>query len=106
MLADDVLLTPHDAAARLREGGWQVLDVRTDEERAEARIPDDTAHIPLADLATRAGEVERERPVLVYCHSGVRSAAAVEAMRAAGWDAHDLAGGMVAWAEAGLPVAS
>jgi rhodanese-related sulfurtransferase len=103
-MTSDTLLQPPDAAARLREDGWQVLDVRTDEERAQQRIPEDTAHIPLADLATRAGEVDRERPVLVYCHSGVRSAAAVEAMRAAGWDAYDLAGGILAWAEAGLPV--
>jgi rhodanese-related sulfurtransferase len=104
-MTTDTLLQPADAAARLRDGDWQLLDVRTDEEVAESRIAGAT-HIELAQLSVRAGEIERERPVLVYCRSGVRSAAAVEAMRAAGWDAYDLDGGILAWAEAGLPVES
>jgi rhodanese-related sulfurtransferase len=102
-MTTETLLQPCDAAARLNEGGWQLLDVRTDEEVAEGIIAGAT-HIEMAQLSVRAGEIERERPVLVYCHSGVRSAAAVEAMRAAGWDAYDLAGGIAAWSEAGLPV--
>lgn len=102
-MSTDTLLQPRDAAARLQAGGWQLLDVRTDEEVAEGLIAGAT-HIEMAQLSIRAGEIERERPVLVYCRSGVRSAAAVEAMRGAGWDAYDLAGGILAWAEAGLPV--
>jgi rhodanese-related sulfurtransferase len=102
-MTTDTLLQPRDAAARLQDGAWQLLDVRTDEEVAEGRIAG-SLHIEMAQLSVRAGEIARERPVLVYCRSGVRSALAVEALRLAGYDAHDLAGGIVAWSEAGLPV--
>jgi rhodanese-related sulfurtransferase len=95
-------LTPAEAAARLREG-WQAIDVRLPEERADGTIADDV-HIELSELAIRAGEIDRERPLLVYCRSGSRSAMAVAALRPAGYDAHNLAGGMLAWLEAGLPV--
>lgn len=104
-MTTDTLLQPRDAAERVHDGGWQLLDVRTDEEVAEARIAGAT-HIEMAQLSVRASEIARERPVLVYCRSGVRSAVAVEALRMAGYDAYDLDGGILAWAEAGLPVES
>jgi rhodanese-related sulfurtransferase len=40
---------------------------------------------------------------LIYCRSGARSAMAVAALRTAGYDAHNLAGWMLAWLAAGLP---
>lgn len=104
MSADVSDLTPSDAAARLREGGWQVVDVRTAEERPDGVIEGDV-HIELAQLSERAGEIDPARPALVYCRSGARSAMAVAALRTAGYDAHNLAGGMLAWLDAGLPVA-
>jgi hydroxyacylglutathione hydrolase len=98
-------LTPHEAAARLREEeGWQVVDVRTPEERPDGVIEGDVL-IPLDELSARAGEIDPSRPSLIYCRSGSRSAMAVAGLRAAGYDAHNLAGGMLAWLEAGLPVA-
>jgi rhodanese-related sulfurtransferase len=103
MTADAPELTPADAAARLREDDtWQVLDVRTPEERPDGVIEGDVL-IPLAELGARAGELDSGRPTLVYCRSGVRSEMAVAALRGAGFDAHNLAGGMLAWLEAGLP---
>jgi rhodanese-related sulfurtransferase len=102
---DDVTLAPTDAAARLQDDAWQVLDVRLPEERAEGHIAG-SFHIQLTELSARAGELDADRPLLVFCRSGARSAMAVAALRGAGYDAHDLAGGMVAWAEAGLPVES
>lgn len=96
-------LSPADAAAHLREDDWQILDVRLEHERAEGHIAG-SFHIELTELSARAAEIEAERPVLVFCRSGTRSAMAVAALRGAGYDAHDLAGGMLAWAEAGLPV--
>ena len=85
---------------------WQWVDVRTPEERAEGYIREDSVHIELTELAVRAGEIDRERPVLVYCRSGARSAMAVAALRAGGYDATNLAGGILPWDEARLPVAS
>jgi rhodanese-related sulfurtransferase len=96
-------LAPSEAATRLQEGGWQVVDVRTPEERPDGVIEGDVL-IPLDELSTRAGEIDPGRPALIYCRSGARSAMAVAALRAAGYDAHNLAGGMLAWLDAGLPV--
>ncbi|HEX8854850.1 MAG TPA: rhodanese-like domain-containing protein [Thermoleophilaceae bacterium] len=81
----------------------QIVDVRTDEERAAAHIPGDV-YIPLERLQEDAGTLDRERTVVFYCRGGDRSRAAAEAFRASGWDAYSVAGGLVAWAERGLPV--
>lgn len=105
MSADASELTPQEAAARLREeDGWQIVDVRTPEERSSGTIEGDVL-IPLDELSTRAREIDPARPALIYCRSGSRSAMAVAALRAAGYDAHNLAGGILAWLEAGLPTA-
>ncbi|MCW2954527.1 MAG: rhodanese-like protein [Conexibacter sp.] len=97
------LLTAVEAADRL--GEFTLLDVREDHERAEGYIAP-SLHIPLGELSVRADELDPAVPLLVYCHSGVRSAMAAEALRAAGYQAADLEGGMVAWEQARLPVAS
>jgi rhodanese-related sulfurtransferase len=99
-------LAPAEAAALLREqrDRWQVLDVRLEEERGEGRLANDV-HIELTELSARAQhELDPDKPVLVYCRSGSRSAMAVAALRTAGYEARNLQGGMLAWAEAGLPV--
>ncbi len=82
----------------------QLVDVRTPEERDAGRIPTDTAHIPFDELAARAPELDAERPIVFYCRSGDRSAAAADAFAASGYDAQSLAGGIVAWDESGRPV--
>jgi rhodanese-related sulfurtransferase len=105
MTVDAPELTPAEAAARLREDAdWQVVDVRTPEERPDGVIQGDVL-IPLDELSARASEIDPHRPTLVYCRSGARSAMAVAALRGVGYEAHNLAGGMLAWLEAGLPVA-
>lgn len=106
-MADEVPeLTPQEAAARLRdEDGWQVVDVREAHEHASGAIAGDVL-IPLGELSIRAGEIDPQRPALIYCRSGQRSAMAVAALRAAGYQAHNLAGGILAWTEAGLPVSA
>jgi rhodanese-related sulfurtransferase len=104
MTTDVSDLSPTEAAARLQEGSWQVVDVRTPDERPDGVIDGDVL-IPLDELSARAGEIDPGRPALIYCRSGSRSAMAVAALRAAGYDAHNLAGGMLAWLDAGLPTA-
>lgn len=94
------------AEAAQLPGDWQWLDVRTPEERAEGYIRSDSLHIELNELSVRAGEIDPERPVLVYCRSGARSGMAVAALRAGGYPASNLAGGILAWDEARLPIAS
>ncbi len=95
-------LEPAEAATRQREG-WQVVDVRTPQERDEDGLIAGSVHIELDQLPARAGELDADRPVIFYCRSGVRSALATEAWRAAGREAWNLRGGMLAWARAGLP---
>ena len=87
----------------LESGDAQLVDVRADHEWGAGRIPD-AVHIPLEDLSERAAEIDRERPVVFYCRGGNRSGMAVQAFSEAGYAASKLAGGITAWAEAGLPV--
>ncbi|TNC33010.1 rhodanese-like domain-containing protein [Mumia zhuanghuii] len=77
-----------------------VLDVREDDEWASGHI-DGAVHIPLGDLAARADEVPADRQVLVYCHAGGRSARATGFLQQRGVDAVNLAGGVIAWHQAG-----
>ena len=98
-------LDPAAAAERLRDGSWQTIDVRLAYERDEDGVIAGDVHIALTELSTRATEIDPERPVLIYCHTGSRSAMAVAALRGADYDAYNLAGGIVAWTAAGLPVA-
>jgi rhodanese-related sulfurtransferase len=92
-----------DEARKLIDEGAQVIDVRTDHEWEAGRIAGAT-HLPLAELAQRAGEIDRERPVLLYCRGGNRSTMATAALADAGYDAAKLGEGIVGWADAGLPL--
>jgi rhodanese-related sulfurtransferase len=92
-----------DEAQKLIEDGAQVIDVRTDHEWEVGRIAGAT-HLPLDELAERAGEIDKERPVVLYCRGGNRSTMAAAALEDAGYDARKLSEGIVGWVEAGLPV--
>jgi rhodanese-related sulfurtransferase len=92
-----------DQAREMVASGAQLLDVRTDHEWEAGRIAG-AAHIPLDELAERAGEIERDRPVVIYCRGGNRSTMAAAALADAGFDASKLSEGIVGWEEAGLPL--
>jgi rhodanese-related sulfurtransferase len=100
-MAED--LSPARVAELMRDGA-QVIDVREAYEREAGRIPGDTAHIELDRLTDEAGSIDRERPVVFYCRTGSRSALATQAFAAAGFDAHNLDGGLKAWVADGLPI--
>src|SRR3954454_9878765 len=100
-MADD--LSPA-RVAELQRDGAQLVDVREPYEREAGRIPDDSAHIELDDLTDRAESIDRDRPVVFYCRTGSRSAMAAQAFSAAGYDAHNLDGGLKAWVADGLPI--
>jgi rhodanese-related sulfurtransferase len=92
-----------DEAQKLIEDGAQVIDVRAGHEWDVGRIAGAT-HLPLDELAQRAGEIDKERPVLLYCRGGNRSTMAAAALADAGYDAAKLSEGIVGWSEAGLPL--
>lgn len=91
-------------AAELLGEGATVVDVREPYER-EAGYIEGTRHIELAALTSAAATIDSAAPVVFYCRVGARSAMAADAFRAAGYDAYSLAGGLLAWVGAGLPLA-
>ena len=81
-----------------------VLDVREPEEYAHGHVPG-AVSLPQADLATRLGEVPRDRPLLVVCEAGMRSLRAAQFLRQVGFDdVASVAGGTAAWRAAGKPL--
>jgi rhodanese-related sulfurtransferase len=93
-----------EQARKLIDDGAQLIDVRAEHEWEAGRIAGAT-HLPLAELAERAGEIDKERPVVLYCRGGNRSTMASAALADAGYDTAKLSEGIVGWAEAGLPLA-
>jgi len=90
-------------ARKLLADGAQLVDVRADHEWEVGRIAG-AKHLTLAELAERTGEIDRERPVILYCRGGNRSSMAAAALAESGYDAMKLSEGIVGWVEEGLPV--
>ena len=95
--------TPQQVADLLEAGEIELIDVRQAYEHEAGRIAGDRL-IELMALGAQADTLDRSRPVVFYCRTGARSAMATEAFRGAGFDAHNLAGGLVEWAALGLPL--
>lgn len=96
--------TPGQVAELHRQGAIQLIDVREPDEHEAGRIDGDRL-IPLGDLSAQAETIDQGRPVVFYCRSGARSGMAAEAFRGAGFDAHNMLGGLLEWHAAGLPLA-
>jgi sulfur dioxygenase len=84
----------------------QILDVREpDEFSGPLGHIAGAVLIPLGELAKRAGELSRERPIVAVCRAGSRSAQATAILKEAGFaDVANLAGGMLRWRAEGHPV--
>src|SRR5215831_848061 len=95
--------TPQQVANLLEHEDIQLIDVREVYEHEAGRIAGDRL-VGLMQLTTQARTIDRDRPIVFYCRTGSRSAMATEAFRQAGFDAHNMAGGLVDWAAAGLPL--
>ena len=75
----------------------QVVDIRNAGEVVAGMIPG-ARHIPLAELAERASELDPDRPVLLYCAGGWRSSVGASLLRTKGFsDVSDILGGYGAW---------
>jgi len=92
-----------EEAHRLVEAGGFLLDVREDEEWVAGRAPD-AVHLAMGSIADRIDAIPKDRTVVCVCRSGARSAAVTGALADAGYDARNLAGGMLAWEASGFPV--
>ena len=83
-----------------------LVDVREPNEYGAGHILG-AKNLPLAGLGDGAGELakKRDRPLIVYCDSGDRSAKAAAALKKQGFTrVANLSGGLGAWRQAGLPV--
>ncbi len=78
---------------------FELIDVREPFEYEIARI-DGAKLIPLGEIAERVNELQRERPIVVHCHSGQRSAQAVRLLQQRGFaNLYNLEGGIDAWSD-------
>lgn len=91
------------AHRRIADGTAFVIDVREPGEWVRGRAAGVTL-VPLGELD--ATLLPRDRTVLVLCRSGNRSGKATAALVQSGIDAVNVAGGMLAWQAAGLPMLS
>ena len=99
-------IDPAELAAGLERGTLTLIDVRGASEWDAGHIPG-ARHIPLGALAERVDDLPRDRPLVVHCQSGSRSAIAVSLLDHMGRaGAVDLPGGIQAWRSAGLEVES
>lgn len=80
-----------------------VLDVRTEKEREAGQI-EGSLSIPLQRLEERIAEISFERPIVVHCEGGYRSAIACSLLKLHGYQPTDLVGGFKAWEASSLPV--
>ena len=96
--------SPRQVFELMRDGEEiQLIDVRQPDEHEAGRIAGDRL-VELSQLAVALDTIDRDTPVVFYCRSGSRSAMAAEAFRGAGFDAHNMAGGLLEWTSAGLPL--
>jgi len=88
----------------LAEGQVTVIDVRNPEEYATGHIAG-SRNLPLREIAAGHRDIPADRPVVVHCEGGLRSAIATSLLAAQGRsNVRDLIGGFRAWAAADQPV--
>ncbi len=89
-----------------RPADLRVLDVRQPNEHA-AGVVEGAELLPLHLLPVKLAELLREHTYVLVCRSGARSAQACAFMQQQGFDnVFNLRGGMLAWAQSGLPAVS
>lgn len=99
-------VNPAEAVRLMDDENLMILDTREDSEFSAAHIKG-AVHIPMSQMKKRMNELEKykSKPVLLYCRSGSRSNYTGKLLSKAGFDnVQNLAGGMVAWTAANMPV--
>lgn len=91
-----------EAAERIAAGA-QLVDVRQDYEWEAGHVAG-AEHVPLEELPAAAARLDRDRPIVFACRTGSRSALATDVFRASGFEAYNLAGGLLAWVEEGREI--
>jgi rhodanese-related sulfurtransferase len=93
-----------DEYMKIRNTDHVLIDVRTAAEWSSGHAPK-AMHIPVGDIARRMREIPENKPVVIVCASGNRSAMAATTLAKKGYKpVFNFTGGMGAWRSAGLPV--
>lgn len=103
---DKSQLSPVEATLLINREDAQLVDVRDQGEFVGGHIPN-ARHIPLGELERRSGELEKfkDRPIILCCATGNRSATAAATLKKAGFEKlFNLRGGIVEWEKAGQPL--
>ncbi len=102
--ASGLVAIPASAAVSLMNNDAVVIDLRSQEAFARGHITN-AKNIPLDELEAKKDALDKKRPTVIVCDTGVSSNKATTQLRLAGFDsAYGLKGGMNAWTQAGLPV--
>ncbi len=99
-------ISPAQAVLLINREHATVLDVRDDAEYATGHILD-AKHITLSELEAKVESLsaQKQKPLIVHCQSGMRSAKACTILRKHGFEQlHELEGGILAWEKANLPI--
>jgi rhodanese-related sulfurtransferase len=98
-------VSPEEAYSMVaRHDSLYLLDVRTPAEFQQARL-EGASLIPIDQLISRLSEVPKDRPILVYCAVGSRSAQVVNYLARQGYtEVYNLYGGIYSWAQKGYPI--
>ena len=101
-----VNVKPEDFKKLMKDKAGLVLDVRTPAEVAKGKLPQ-AAHIDFykSDFNKQVEELDKNKPVYVYCAVGGRSGKAMSKMKAMGFkEVYNLAGGFNAWKKLGYEI--
>ncbi|QDV78522.1 MBL fold metallo-hydrolase [Botrimarina mediterranea] len=94
--------TPEELSDRIASEKVNLIDVRSIGEWNTGHIPQ-AQHLFLGELPASLDQIDRNKPVVTQCQSGMRSSVAASLLVNAGFDVINLAGGYNAWNRAGLP---
>ncbi len=97
-------MTPQQAFDAWKAGDVSIVDVREQDEYDAAHV-DGMPLVPLSEIGDRIGDFPTDKTLVLMCRSGKRSAKAAEILTGEGvTDVANLVGGIMAWAEDGLPI--
>jgi len=85
------------------DAGALLVDVREQDEYDAVRIPGATL-VPLSEFQQRYSELPQDRNLVIHCRSGKRSAQATDFLIERGYNAVNVAGGILDWEQQDLPV--
>lgn len=98
------VIDSNNAISLMDDKTLTILDVREGKERKNGYIANDT-HMPLATVKSKLDTLDKRNNILVYCHSGARSAHIARLLSSHKFaKVHSLKGGFQAWKKANLPI--